>query len=64
MSSSDGSSTPPAKEGVTEHVEHVERIKTKERVPGHDNYYEKNGLRTYGDGEGMCAPSIVYIGMC
>jgi hypothetical protein len=29
----------------------VEHIHTNERVPGHANYYEKNGLRTYGDGE-------------
>lgn len=28
---------------------HVEQIHTNERVPGHENYYEKNGLRTYGD---------------
>lgn len=27
----------------------VEQVHTKERVPGHDNYYEKDGLRTYGD---------------
>ncbi|KAF2149491.1 MFS general substrate transporter [Myriangium duriaei CBS 260.36] len=30
---------------------HVEQIHTNERVPGHTNYYEKGGLRTYGDGE-------------
>lgn len=29
---------------------HVEAIHTNERVPGHHNYYEKDGLRTYGDG--------------
>jgi hypothetical protein len=28
---------------------HIEQIHTNERVPGHTNYYEKNGLRTYGD---------------
>jgi hypothetical protein len=33
------------------HPEHIEHIATKDRVPGHQNYYEKNGLRTYGDGE-------------
>jgi len=33
-------------------VEHVERIATREQVPGHTNYYEKDGLRTYGDDEG------------
>jgi len=27
------------------------RIATKEQVPGHENYYERDGLRTYGDGE-------------
>lgn len=32
-------------------MEHVEQIRTNERVPGHTNYYEKNGLRTYGDDE-------------
>jgi hypothetical protein len=31
--------------------DHVEHIATHDQVPGHDNYYEKNGLRTYGDGE-------------
>lgn len=28
----------------------VEAVHTNERIPGH-NYYEKNGLRTYGDNE-------------
>jgi hypothetical protein len=32
-------------------VDHVEQVHTNERVPGHTNYYEKDGLRTYGDGE-------------
>ncbi|KAK5149116.1 hypothetical protein LTR04_000060, partial [Oleoguttula sp. CCFEE 6159] len=32
-------------------VEQIEMIKTNERVPGHANYYEKDGLRTYGDDE-------------
>lgn len=27
----------------------VEQVHTNERVPGHNNYYEKDGLRTYGD---------------
>lgn len=47
-------STPPTTSAVdekTSHAEHAERIATHDRVPGHDNYYEKNGLRTYGDGE-------------
>jgi len=29
----------------------VEPIHTNERVPGHPGYYEKDGLRTYGDDE-------------
>jgi len=32
-------------------MEHVEQVHTNERVPGHTNYYEKDGLRTYGDDE-------------
>jgi hypothetical protein len=31
--------------------QHLEHIATHDRVPGHENYYEKDGLRTYGDGE-------------
>lgn len=31
-------------------MDHVEHVHTNERVPGHENYYEKNGLRTQGDG--------------
>ena len=31
-------------------MEHVEQVHTNELVPGHPNYYEKNGLRTEGDG--------------
>lgn len=29
----------------------LEAVRTKERVPGHNDYYEKDGLRTYGDDE-------------
>lgn len=29
---------------------HLEVIRTISRVPGNPNYYEKNGLRTEGDG--------------
>ncbi|TVY81273.1 Trichothecene efflux pump TRI12 [Lachnellula suecica] len=53
-------STPPASPGATgektQQIKHVERIATHDRVPGHENYYEKDGLRTYGDGEdhGKC----------
>ena len=27
----------------------LETVHTHERIPGHPNYYEKDGLRTYGD---------------
>ena len=30
---------------------HVETIHTNEKVPGNPTYYEKDGLRTYGDDE-------------
>lgn len=30
---------------------HIEQVHTNERVPGHPGYYEKDGLRTYGDDE-------------
>ncbi len=29
----------------------LQPVHTNERVPGHANYYEKDGLRTYGDNE-------------
>jgi hypothetical protein len=35
----------------TDHYDGAHRIATKEQVEGHDNYYERDGLRTYGDGE-------------
>lgn len=31
--------------------EHLETIRTVSRVPGNPRYYEKDGLRTYGDDE-------------
>lgn len=51
---SDRASTPPSAPGDGEKTppsQHVEQITTHDKVPGHTNYYEKNGLRTYGDGE-------------
>ena len=30
---------------------HIENIRTVSRVPGNPHYYEKDGLRTYGDDE-------------
>lgn len=46
--SSDTSERSPMEKAT---MEHVEQIHTNERVPGHENYYEKDGLRTYGDDE-------------
>jgi hypothetical protein len=44
---------------------HVEHIATHDRVPGHGNYYEKNGLRTYGDGEDHdTEPDVRYDPLC
>ncbi|KAF2404388.1 MFS multidrug transporter-like protein [Trichodelitschia bisporula] len=34
-----------------ERLAELQNVKTAERVPGHTNYYEKDGLRTYGDAE-------------
>ena len=31
--------------------QHLENIRTVSKVPGNPNYYEKDGLRTYGDDE-------------
>lgn len=31
--------------------EYMDVVHTNECVPGHPNYYEKDGLRTYGDDE-------------
>ena len=30
---------------------YIETVQSNERVPGHPAYYEKDGLRTYGDDE-------------
>lgn len=46
-------STPPTTRVSDEKAAHseVERIASHDRVPGHEDYYEKNGLRSDGDGE-------------
>lgn len=36
---------------VSNSPEHLEVIRTVSRVPGNTHYYEKDGLRTYGDEE-------------
>jgi hypothetical protein len=37
--------------GQEKSASHLNAVKTRERVPGHEDYYEKDGLRTYGDDE-------------
>lgn len=49
MAASSEESSSPVEEKVV--GSQVEAIHTNERVPGHPAYYEKNGLRTYGDDE-------------
>ena len=50
--SSDHSMTPSMeKDTAAPAQEHMETIRTVSRVPGTDRYYEKGGLRTYGDDE-------------
>lgn len=47
--SSDANSTSSADKNGADG--HIEQIHTNERVSSHAHYYEKDGLRTYGDGE-------------
>ena len=46
-----GSESPISASEKEAELAHIEQIKTRERVPGHSDYYEKDGLRTYGDDE-------------
>jgi hypothetical protein len=47
-----------------EPVEQVEQVHTNERVPGHPGYYEKDGLRTYGDDENHdVEPPVSFAGV-
>ena len=50
-SASDASLPSPAEEKRDTIGSNVAAIHTNERVPGNTHYYEKNGLRTYGDDE-------------
>ena len=50
-SSPDASLASPIEEKRDQIGAHVETIHTNERVPGNTHYYEKDGLRTYGDDE-------------
>ena len=53
MDSTSGSSADPSATKVAgdSQIEDMENVKTNERVPANPHYYEKNGLRTYGDDE-------------
>jgi hypothetical protein len=44
------SSTESPGAGATTETENIDTIRTISRVPANPNYYEKNGLRTEGDG--------------
>jgi hypothetical protein len=49
---SENSGSPSAeKVDETGRNEHLEVIRTVSKVPGNTHYYEKDGLRTYGDDE-------------
>ncbi|MCJ1304667.1 hypothetical protein MMC08_007480 [Hypocenomyce scalaris] len=50
-SSPDASLPSPIEEKHDQIGAYVETIHTNERVPGNPHYYEKDGLRTYGDDE-------------
>jgi hypothetical protein len=50
-SNSDNSPDSLDKEIEPTNGQHLEVIRTVSRVPGNDHYYEKDGLRTYGDDE-------------
>jgi hypothetical protein len=49
--SSDNSSSSLDKQVQPTNTQHLEAIRTVSRIPGNDHYYEKDGLRTYGDNE-------------
>ncbi|KAI9709983.1 MAG: hypothetical protein M1820_003061 [Bogoriella megaspora] len=50
-SAGNGSESPTDSTKKEMELDQVEQVKTRERIPGHTNYYEKDGLRTYGDDE-------------
>lgn len=51
VTGSPDSTTPPLATEKETIGSHVETVHTNEKVPGHPGYYEKDGLRTYGDDE-------------
>lgn len=40
--------------------QHIEQIRTNERVPGDTHYYEKDGSRTHVDGENHVEPPMTF----
>jgi hypothetical protein len=48
---SGNSSSSLDKQAVATDGQHLEVVRTVSRVPGNDHYYEKDGLRTYGDND-------------
>jgi hypothetical protein len=50
-SPSENSGSPSEKADETARNEHLEVIRSVSKVPGNAHYYEKDGLRTYGDDE-------------
>lgn len=46
-----GTSAAAAASSGAQDAQHLEAIRTVSKVPGNPNYYEKDGLRTYGDDE-------------
>ena len=57
MAHNDSENSSPVRSPTAEAIKekevssHIEQIHSNERVPGHPGYYEKDGLRTYGDDE-------------
>lgn len=70
MSSSSEANSPVTEKDEKKFEAQVEQVHTNEKVPGHPEYYEKDGLRTYGDDEdhdheppvshGHCLPQFVH----
>lgn len=51
MSSSSEANSPVMEKDEKKLEAHIEQIHTNEKVAGNPQYYEKDGLRTYGDDE-------------
>ena len=57
--SSHGSSTPPLTADEEKDRKDLEIVTTESRVPTNTHYYEKGGLRTYGDDEVCTSPELI-----